>query len=119
MDNDLRYKQLKISVASDIVADFKKSCAASNISMAAKLCEFMVDFTGGATNRKPLPDYTTKRKRREAIRIILEQLEQIRDAEQQYQDRIPENLQGSVVYDCSEAFVGSLDDAIDALAEAE
>jgi hypothetical protein len=116
-DNTTRYKQLKVSVVPEIAMNFKNACSASNISMAAKLTELMADFSGSKIARKPLYAYTTKRKRRAALRVIVEQLEQIRDSEQQYQERIPENLQGSVVYEKADEFISTLDEAIELLTQ--
>ena len=114
-----RYKQLKISVDPFTAASFKEACATANTSMAAKLAEFMVEFTNAVAVRKPLPDYSTKRQRRAAVSKIIKQLEQIRDCEQDYCDRIPENLQNSVVYEKAEEFLIYLETAIDALVSIE
>jgi len=111
-------KQLKVSVDPAIAAAFKNACAASNISMAAAISQFMADFSNMAAERKPSPDYSTRRRRRAAIQIFAKQLEQIKDCEEEYRDRIPENLQGSMVYDRAEELVSLLDEAIDLLAQA-
>lgn len=110
------YKQVKISVDSAIAFAFKDACAASNVSMAALISQFMADYSNTAlANRKPSPDYSTKRKRRSTIHKIIRQLEQIRGCEEQYRDNIPENLHNAAVFDSSEEFVSYLDTAIDAL----
>ena len=108
-----QYKQLKVSVDPVIALNFKDACIKSNVSMAAKLSELMSDFSDISIACKPQPDYSTRRKRRAAIKAIIKQLEQIRDFEQQYQDRIPENLQGSMVYEKSDEFMSMLDEAIE------
>jgi len=111
-----RYKQVKISVGIETAAAFKEACAASNVSMASILSQFMADYAGkGFVKKKPSPDYSTKRRRRAAISKIAKQLEQIRDCEQGYCDRIPENLQGSIIYERTEEFIALLDEAIEAL----
>jgi hypothetical protein len=112
-----QYKQLKISADPAIVSNFKNTCAAYNVSMASKLTEFMVEFSNAATaaTRKPVPDYTTKRQRRNAINKIVKQLEEIRGFEQDYCDRIPENLQNSITYQKAEEFLEYLDTAIETL----
>jgi hypothetical protein len=108
-----RYKQLKISVDPAIATAFKKACTATNISMAANLSQFMAEYSNTTVARKPLPDYSTRRKRRSAIQSIVKQLEQIKDSEEEYRDRIPENLQGSTVYDRAEELVSMLEEVID------
>ena len=110
-----QYKQLKVSVDPDIASKFKDSCAKSGVSMAAKLLEFMIDFSNIKTTNKQQPDYSTKKKRRAAVQAIIKQLEQIKDSEQDYQGRIPDNLQGSFVFDNSEEFIENIDSAIEIL----
>jgi MinD-like ATPase involved in chromosome partitioning or flagellar assembly len=110
-----QYKQLKVSVNQTIVSNFKNACAASNVSMAVKLSEFMADYSNTMVDGQPVHDYSTKRQRRSAIKKIVKQLEQVRDCEQDYSDRIPENLQNSSVYNRAEEFLEYVDAAIDAL----
>jgi hypothetical protein len=107
--------QVKVSVPTDVASTFKAACAASNVSMAGKLAQFMADYADVAMKRKALPDYSTKRRRRIAIQTIVKQLEQIRDSEAGYRDRIPENLQGSATYDSADEAVSMFDEAIDSL----
>jgi len=109
-------KQVKITTDPDIASSFKAACAASGASMASILTQFMADYANTTgPKRKPLPGYSTRRQRRAAIQRISLQLGQIRDCEAQYQERIPENLQGSSVFENSEEFVTLLDEAIAAL----
>jgi len=112
-----KYKQLKVSVDPAVASDFKRACANSGVSMASKLTELMSGFSKTASKRKPVPDYSTRRKRRAAVVVIIKQLELIRDAEQDYQDRIPENLQGSIVFERADELVSMLDEAIDLMAQ--
>ena len=112
-----RYKQVKISVDPEIASAFKASCAASNISMAAVLSKFMADYSKSKVAKKPSPDYTTRRKRVAAARFYAKQFELIRDSEERYRDNIPENLQGSVVYDRADEFASLLDDVVDLLSQ--
>jgi len=109
-------KQVKVSIDSSIAASFKKACAAENASMASTLSRFMADYANTAfEKRMPLPAYSTKRQRRTAIAKLARQLEQIRECEDEYRARIPENLQGSCAYDSAEEFISLVDEAIDAL----
>ena len=62
---------------------------------------------------------STKRQRRAAIRSIMQQLEQIKAAEERYRDNIPENLQGSVVFEKADQYVSLLDEALDLLGSLE
>jgi hypothetical protein len=111
-----RNKQVKVSVPAEVASAFKGACATSNVSMAFALSRFMADYSKTAcARRKAMPDYSTKRQRRAAINKFACQLEQIRECEEQYRDRIPENLKGSAAYENAEEFISCLDTAIDAL----
>jgi hypothetical protein len=105
--------QVKVSVTPELASAFKAACAASNVSMASTLAQFMADFSNTAIKRKP--QYTTRRQRRTAIKAMMRQLEHIKGAEERYMDAIPENLQGSVVFDNAEQSVSLLDEAIELL----
>lgn len=130
MSNDARsqwnaenYKQVKVYVSPDIAADFKAACAARGESMAAVLSRAMLDYCGKDTVRKPKakaadPDYSTRGKRRAALRRHAEQVEAIRDAEETYRDNIPELLQGGQRYDDACQTLDALDEAVDALSRA-
>jgi len=111
-----RLKQVKVSVAADVAAAFKGACAASNVSMASELSKFMAGYSKAApAKRKPPQDYSTKRQRRAAVRKVALALEQVRDCEERYLERIPENLRNSAAFDNAEEFISYLDTAIDSL----
>jgi len=69
--------------------------------------------TEGQTNT----DYTTRRKRRDAVRSIMTSLSAIRDAEQNYLKRVPDNLQGAESFETGEYAVDALDEILDLLSE--
>ena len=60
-------------------------------------------------------DLSSRAKRRKAAVLAARLLEHIRDAEEAYLVRIPENLQASVAFDNAEESIGLLADAIDAV----
>ena len=109
-------KQVKVSVAADVATAFKGACAASNVSMASELSKFMAGYSKAPpAKRRPTQDYSTKRQRRAAIRKAALTLEQVRDCEERYLERMPENLRNSAAFDNAEEFISYLDTAIDAL----
>ena len=59
--------------------------------------------------------YETRRHRRKALCLIIEQLESIMNAEAAYLNNIPENLQGSETYESAENAVSVLEEALDIL----
>jgi len=56
-------------------------------------------------------DVSTRRKRRAATALVIDLLEKIRSAEEEYQSRIPLNLQESGAYAAAEETIDSLIDA--------
>ena len=70
-----RSKQVKVSVDPDLAHKFSIACANIDVSMAEVISKFMSDFTNTANKKKPMPDYSTKRQRRAAIKKIIKQLE--------------------------------------------
>ena len=109
-------KQVKVTVCRDVADVFKDACAAADVSMASALSQFMTDYAGSAPAKPgPAAGYTTRRRRRAAIKKMIRQLVQIRNCEERYLDRIPENLQGSSISDAAEEFLSCIDEAIDAL----
>jgi len=109
-------KQVKVSVPPNVAAAFKKMCADNDVSMAGELTQYMADYASVEKGKKDATlDFSTKRKRRKAIKSIIKQLEQIKGFEEQYRDNIPENLQGSTVYDNAEECVAWLEEAIELL----
>ena len=92
----ITYTQVKVSVDSEIASAFKNTCAASKVSMASMLSQYMANYSNITKLRlKPQPDYSTRRRRRTVIGNIVKQLYQVLDSEQDYCGRIPENLQMS------------------------
>ena len=130
MNNDARtqwnakqYTQIKVYINQDVAADFKAACAARGESMAAVMSRAMLDYCGKKPEKKPKAktadqDYSTRGKRRTALRYHAEQIEAIRDAEETYKDNIPETLQGGQRYDDAAQTVYALDEAVDALSRA-
>jgi len=113
------YDQVKVSVPKEIAKNFKKECISLNISMAQVLKQAMLDFCGQKKPKaKPAskkPQVDTRQKRRKAIALALEIIQDARDAEDDYLRAIPENLQNSSRYEDAEACVAALEEAIEAL----
>ena len=112
---ETEYKQLKITVESKLAERFKSVCIASNNSMAGVLAEYMAKYSQSTVGKKRTPSLSTKRQRREAIEKVVKKLEEIKDCEEEYKERIPENLQSSAVYEASEQWIETLNEAIEVL----
>jgi hypothetical protein len=113
--NAEHYTVIKVSADPGVATAFKAACVASNVSMNGKLTQLMAEYGNAAKKQKSRPDYSTRRQRRAAVKSILLQLEQIRDAEEQCRDNIPENLQGSSIYDTADEYVSSLSETVELL----
>jgi len=87
-----KYTQIKVSVDPKIASAFKEACAAYKVSMAAELSWFMADFASSPVKRKTAPDYSTRRRRRTAIRAIIKDLELMRACEENVRHNMPKNL---------------------------
>jgi hypothetical protein len=105
--------QIKFTIDSSIVAEFKANCMAAGVSMASVICQWMCTRqpTKGAET-KPL----TRPKRRMAVIKIIALLDEILAMEEQYRDSIPEQF--TQRYEWSEHACDHLAEAIDNLRDA-
>jgi hypothetical protein len=118
--NAANYTQIKVSVNPEVAAAFKAACEADHVSMASELSGFMAGRAATALKR---PDekglqLANRGGRRKKLEILIRELEQIKDAEEAYQDAIPTNLQRSVRYENAEQCIGAIEEALDILKEA-
>jgi hypothetical protein len=116
--NQDHYTQIKVSVKPDLAATFKRTCASASVSMAATLSMLMAQYCHERTTAKKPPDYSTRRLRRAAIMHMTQQLQLITDADAQYRDNIPENLQQSSVAERADETVSALEEALELLSSA-
>jgi len=113
------YTQVNISVKPEIAAAFKTACEADNVSIAGEITKFMETRCGFHTLRKPPKDLLASRSgRRKLMRILVVDLDRIREAEEAYRDSIPDNLCGSVNYEAAEESIAAIEDALNALIDA-
>jgi len=112
--NTAHYTQVKVSVPPEIAAAFKERCIADGVSMAGEISRFMSGRDRHVPKSSAAP-YATRRKRHEALTALAGQLEAIREAEQQYLDNIPANLQNSRMYEVAEQTVAALEEALSIL----
>jgi len=134
--NATHYSQVKVSVKPEIAATFKEACSSAGVSLASVLSKFMIDYSQNSNisglehlmkklpfcehchkAKQPEAPYETRRLRRAAVKAIISQMEQIALVEECYRDRIPENLQGSKVYDVADESVALMQEVIELLEE--
>jgi hypothetical protein len=107
------YAQVKVSVAPELASAFKDACNAGGMSMAGELSRFMAKQSGFPEN--PPAPLGTRRRRRGELKKITERLNAVIENERRYMDNIPENLQGSSVFEVAAGSVEALEEAVDIL----
>jgi len=113
------YKQVKVSVPQELAEAFKAKCEAENVSMASKLSQFMATEVGGSHPAEaPADPHSTRPKRRKELKMQIDKLTAMMEAERSYMENIPENLQGSRFFEAAEHTVAALEEALGALDEA-
>ena len=141
--NAAHYVQIKVSVNPEIAAAFKAACASSGVSIASVLSKFMADYSihpyspcptlyepgktvigkneaiavKSSKTAAPADSLATRRLRRDAVNAIVSKMEQLVSAEESYRDRIPANLQNSMVYDAAEESIAAMYEIIELLQE--
>jgi hypothetical protein len=113
-------KQVKIWTDVKTAETFKKVCSVSGISMSGELSRYM-DERAGVLKRisdKNQNCLNKRGERRKEIASIVLRVEQIRDAEQDYQSRIPESLRSAPAYEAADQAIEALDQVIELLINA-
>jgi len=118
--NATNYKQINIAVRPELADAFKAACEQAKTPMREALIALMTQYCAAPSVMKEQKDkgYITRRSRRKATAAIIAQLEGIRDAEEDYKQNIPANLQNSSRYESAEQAVQVFNDAIGILSEA-
>jgi hypothetical protein len=110
--NDSHYTQVKVSVQPEIAAKFKAKCLAKGVSMASEIARFMSN-----ENKKADTCSTRQRRRKELVSVII-RLEEICDAEKEYWDNIPINMQNGERYQAAEQAYNAMEEALGLLHQA-
>jgi len=115
--NKEHYVQIKVSVQPEIAEDFKAKCKSDGVSIASEIARFMREQCNKPRPPSQALKVDTRQQRRKALGVLVEQLEMVMDAESQYMENIPENLQNSIRYEAAGRSVQALQEAIDNLNE--
>jgi len=114
--NAKNYVQVKVSVSPEIAEAFKGACGANKVSMAGVLSRFMSEYSSTQAGVKRESDpYSTKRKRRRLVEAMIQQMERIRDAQEQARDNIPESLRDADAYEAAGESIDAMDEALEAM----
>jgi hypothetical protein len=115
------YTQIKISTDPEIAAGFKAACKDAGVSMASEIGGFM-QSRAPSLKKQSVKTITepddTRPKRRALVKKIIDELERIKESEEVYAERIPENLQSGRAYEAANEAVQSIEEAICILQEA-
>jgi hypothetical protein len=116
--NEANYRQIKIMISPEKAEAFKTACAEADQTMNATLSRYIEGYCQkGPLKTPPVLRTATRPQRRKTLQLLLGRLQELRDAEFNYQESIPENLRGSIRYEQSEQSVEKLDEAIALLGE--
>jgi hypothetical protein len=127
--NAAHYTQLNVSLPQDMAAAYKAQCAEQGLSQAGEIALLVATWLGleaPVAAKPPKPkkakpaevNVSDRRHRRAAVERIHDDLESIRDAEQEYRDNMPDNLQSGMRAEAADTAIEQLDTAITALEQA-
>jgi len=118
--NSANYKQINIAVRPELADAFRAACEQNRTSMREAFTSLMAEYCAKppAPKKQNNEGYADRGRRRKATAAVIGQLEKIRDAEDEYKQNIPANLQSSSRYESAEQAVDALDEAIGILADA-
>jgi antitoxin component of RelBE/YafQ-DinJ toxin-antitoxin module len=113
-------QQIKAWVDQDIAAAFKAVCAAVGVSMSSEISHFMAERAEilKQSYTKTESKIENRGGRRKEVKTIIQKLEKIREAEDDYKHNIPENLTGGAAYESAVQAVDMIEQAIELLQEA-
>ena len=114
--NAANYKQLNVALPPDLAEAFKAACEAHGESVRQVLVKLVSEYASAPPPKRraaTAPDYGTRAKRKKAALAMLEQLEDLHAAEEEYKDSIPESMYNR--RDEAENAVTAYEDAIAAM----
>jgi hypothetical protein len=111
-----RRRQVKVAASPETAAALKAACAAGGQSVNGAIMRYMeAAARDGLGRRPPSLRVAARPQRRAAAEAVLEMLRGIRDAEEGYLGRIPENLQGGERHEAAGQSVDAINEAIERL----
>lgn len=105
--------QIKFTIESEIVSDFKSQCASKGVSMTSEIREFMKACRPARSTKTKIQ---TRPQRRKSVEKIIASLNDIMFMESQYCENIPEQF--AQKQEAAEHACEYLSDAIASLEEA-
>ena len=114
--NAANYTQIKAYINPELASKFKSICKAAGVSVNSVLTQFIANHCAEQTHKKVTADpLSTKKKRRNKLHHLIDELKQIRDTQQNANDNVPDNFRDSEAFEVSEESVEKLDEAIEIL----
>ena len=118
--NASNYKQVNVAVRPELADAFRVACEQVGTPMREVLINYMTDYAAMPVppKKKREKGYVDRGSRRKAVANIVKQLGLIRNAEERYMLKIPENLTSSDKYVSAEQTIEFLDEAVGVLINA-
>jgi hypothetical protein len=121
--NSEHYQQVNVSLPKELAEAFKTRCATTGMSVAGEIARLLREDLAMPPvlkkKAKPIEQkFDTRLDRRKAIKISLDQLDEIKTAETTYQESIPDSLKDTNGEGIDDA-ISALDIAIDELSGIE
>ena len=120
--NKEHYTLVKAYVKPEMAAAFMERCKEDGASMSGKVVDLITGYLANGRVKKDVNSVSyavnTRGMRRKAVASAIGMIEAALEAETEYMENIPENLQGSQVHDAAEQTVEALDEALGFLRDA-
>jgi hypothetical protein len=118
--NRSHYTRIFLEIDAKLAADLKAKCAKDGNSVTGVFLKAAAEYLARPTTPggKPHKPAANRGQRRKDTLKCIKTLEAIMDDEQEYIDRIPENLRGGTRFDEAEETVSHIQAALDELGEA-
>jgi len=114
------FKQIKILVTHPVAEAFKAACLSAGQSVNKTLSDYIESIVQQKKRPKAAPalPMATRPQRRKSLKILLQLLCKLYDAECAYNENIPENLRSGDKFERSQQSIETLEEAINLLEEA-
>ena len=120
--NREHYALLKAYVSHETAVAFKPICREDGVSVSGRIGELIIGHLADGRKQKERNSVyyavKTRAMRRKAVTAAVGIIEAVLDAETDYMDNIPPNLQNSQPHDAAEQAVEALEEALGILCEA-
>ena len=114
--NAANYRQLNVALSVELAEKFRVACEANGEPMRQVVVRLISEYSGNVPESHPKTrisanaDYSTRSKRKTVLTTVLEQLCDLRDAEEDYKNAIPESMYNKL--ESAESVVEAYENAV-------